>query len=92
MAFPDGYVVFEAEYNYQTNHKEEISLRVGDKCIVKKPVDPQGWLYGKNMRTNHIGQFPGTYCRMLQPQTQDQALPPLPPKPQRMVINLHLSL
>ena len=95
MAFPDGYAVFEAEHNYQSNHEDEISLKIGDKCYVKEPViNPTGWLLGQNTRTNNVGQFPGTYCRRLKPVTPDQALPPLPPKPQpkRMFILNRITL
>ena len=55
MAFPDGYAVFEAEHNYQSNHEDEISLKIGDKCYVKEPViNPTGWLLGQNTRTNNV--------------------------------------
>lgn len=74
-----GSVIFQAEFDFTPTHKGEIALRVGDQCYVQKPVlDPKGWLEGFNSRSHENGQFPGTYCSIL----NDHATqPPLPPKP-----------
>ena len=84
MAFNNNpnYVMFEARFNYQPREEIDIELKTGDKCLVQKPViDPQGWLMGLNTRSNLSGQFPGTYCQMVNFDTSP-SLPPLPPKPQ----------
>ena len=81
-----GYACFEAIYNYEP-HTGEIELKVGDQCFVSKPIhDPNGWLDGVNMRSKEFGQFPGTYCRIL----DYNAAPPRPKKP-NPGINYHVN-
>ena len=83
MAFGglEGYAIFEACFKYKPKDEKEIELKVGDQCWVQNPVqNPQGWLIGLNKRSNAYGQFPGTYCRMLDLDASP-SLPPLPPKP-----------
>ena len=44
-------------------------------CYVIKPIeDPKGWLDGVNMRSKKGGQFPGTYCELV----DNNAAPPRP--------------
>lgn len=77
--YPPGFVIFQAEYDYTPSHDGEIGLQVGDQCYVQKPIaDLQGWLDGFNSRSKENGQFPGTYCIVV---NFDATLPPLPPKP-----------
>lgn len=72
-----GYACFEAIYDY-TPLTGEIELKTGDQCFVSKPIkDPQGWLEGVNMRSKEFGQFPGTYCKII----NYNAAPPRPKKP-----------
>lgn len=74
-----GLVIFQAEYDFTPSHDGEIALEVGDQCYVQKPIsDAKGWLQGFNSRSEENGQFPGTYCLIL---NNNAVLPPLPPKP-----------
>lgn len=73
-----GYACFEALYEYVPREQGEIELQIGDLCYVQKPIpDAQGWLEGENMRSRISGQFPGTYCKVV----DSNAAPPRPKKP-----------
>ena len=73
-----GYVCFRAMHDYAPQAPAEIQLKVNDECLVKKPIqDAMGWLEGVNMRSKDNGQFPGTYCEIL----NYNAELPRPPKP-----------
>jgi len=72
------FVIFEALYEYEPQRDGEITLKVGDQCWVQKPIDnDNGWLEGLNGRSKERGQFPGTYCKVL---NRDANQPPLPPR------------
>ena len=51
---------YKAEFEYKDTSEEEsgIDLAIGDILICKEPAD-DGWLYGKNVRTEKEGYFPG---------------------------------
>eukprot|EP00794_Sanderia_malayensis_P008009 gene8008-8868_t len=77
-----GIVTFMADYDYVPQVEGEIKLRVGDLCVVAKPIlDPCGWLEGTNKSSNEYGQFPGTYVSIVEDYTPPPPPPPRPPKP-----------
>eukprot|EP01136_Pigoraptor_vietnamica_P023021 Opistho-1_new@74696 len=51
-----------ATYDYDPQGTDEIALRVGDSLVVTKTFD-DGWLSGRNVRTNKSGLFPSTYVQ-----------------------------
>ena len=73
-----SFTSFIVNYDYKPAENDQIELKQGDICFVKKPfVDPKGWLVGLNSRTNKTGTFPGTFCQIL----AENATLPLPPTP-----------
>lgn len=72
-------MLFEAAYDYTPKDDGEIELKQGDRCYVKNPIaNTEGWLDGVNYRSKESGQFPGTYCKIIEYDTQL----PVPPRPQ----------
>lgn len=79
-----------SQYKYVKGDDSEISLEVGDILEVKKPFqftlegteeNPEGWILGRNQRTNENGYFPGTFVIYLRTET----VAPPTPVPQRPV-------
>lgn len=83
-------VFYRSQYKYIRSDESEISLEVGDILEVKKPFqftlegteeNPEGWILGRNQRTNECGYFPGTFVEYL----RTELLVPPTPVPQRPV-------
>ncbi|GBM64839.1 hypothetical protein AVEN_197057-1 [Araneus ventricosus] len=83
-------VFYRSQYKYVKGDDSEISLEVGDILEVKKPFqftlegteeNPEGWILGRNQRTNEVGYFPGTFVEYL----RTELLAPPTPVPQRPV-------
>ncbi|GFU09802.1 hypothetical protein NPIL_49801 [Nephila pilipes] len=81
---------YRSQYKYVKGDDSEISLEVGDILEVKKPFqftlegteeNPEGWILGRNQRTNECGYFPGTFVEYL----RTEVLAPPTPVPQRPV-------
>lgn len=81
---------YRSQYKYVKGDDSEISLEVGDILEVKKPFqftlegteeNPEGWILGRNQRTNENGYFPGTFVEYL----RTEVLAPPTPVPQRPV-------
>ncbi|XP_035228635.1 phosphatidylinositol 3-kinase regulatory subunit alpha-like [Stegodyphus dumicola] len=81
---------YRSQYKYVKGDDSEISLEVGDVLEVKKPFqftlegteeNPEGWILGRNQRTNECGYFPGTFVEYL----RTEVLAPPTPVPQRPV-------
>lgn len=79
-------MLFEAAYDYTPKDDGEIELKQGDRCYVKNPIaNTEGWLDGVNYRSKESGQFPGTYCKIIEYDTQL----PVPPRPQAKPVAEH---
>lgn len=81
---------YRSQYKYNKLDDSEISLEVGDILEVKKPFqftlegteeNPEGWILGRNQRTDQTGYFPGTFVEYL----RTEVLAPPTPVPQRPV-------
>lgn len=81
---------YRSQYKYVKGYDYELSLEVGDILEVKKPFqftlegteeNPEGWILGRNQRTNENGFFPGTFVEYL----RTEVLSPPTPVPQRPV-------
>ena len=51
----------QAQWGYEAQDKDEISLQEGDVIAVVK-TDESGWSTGENTRTHQTGLFPANYC------------------------------
>lgn len=72
----DEFLKYEALYDYRVDKRGDIEIKVHDTLIVRTSIvqysffkgtleNPEGWLLGRNERTNEEGTFPGTFVRYI---------------------------